>query len=161
MTERKEEYPTEDALQLCNSIRTCSNEYLDWLRKRPKDEIIDRFLGIIYSKFAYLPVVIGEETPPDVIDGIKVDSIKNILYRRTTKSTLLLIIQSESEKLGFWNQIQKPWTEKYISETKGIVEVLEIMAKSYEASGYGSYADELHKNIKVMKEQNKEYAIDW
>ncbi|MFA5366887.1 MAG: hypothetical protein WC333_03320 [Dehalococcoidia bacterium] len=160
-TERKEEYPTEDALLLCNSIRTCNNEYLDCLRERPKNEIVEKFLGIIHSKWSYLPIVVGEETPPEEIDGVKFDSLKNTLLRRMTKYTLMLIVTSESKKLGVWSQIQKPWTEKYISEIKGLVEACEILAKSYEVSGHKTQAGDLRNKIKSLKEANKEYKIAW
>ena len=88
-TERQEEYPTKDALLMCNSIRVGKlNEYLEWLEKRPKKEIIDKFLGIIYSKNSWIPILFQEETPPVVIDGISVDSIQNRVARIMTNCFL-------------------------------------------------------------------------
>jgi len=161
-TERQEEYPTKDALLMCNLIGVGKlNNYLEWLGKRPKKEIIDKFLGIIYSKDSWLPILFQEETPPVVIDGISVDALQNRVARRMTKITLLLIVKSESEKLGIWDQIQPQWTEKYIQETKNQVQVMEAIAKQCEDTGQESKAVDIRKKIEDMKEANKEYVIDW
>lgn len=161
-TERQEEYPTKDALLMCNSIRVGKlNEYLEWLEKRPKKEIIDKFLGIIYSKNSWIPILFQEETPPVVIDGISVDSIQNRVARIMTKITLLLLVKDESKKLGIWNQLQPQWTEKYILETKTQVQVMEAIAKQCENTGQESKAVDIRKRIEDLKEANKEYAFDW
>lgn len=161
-TEHQEEYPTKDALLMCNSIRVGKlNEYLEWLEKRPKKEIIDKFLGIIYSKNSWLPILFQEETPPVVIDGISVDSIQNRVARIMTKITLLLLVKDESKKLGIWSQLQPQWTEKYILETKTQVQVMEAIAKQCENTGQESKVVDIRKRIEDLKEANKEYAIDW
>ena len=161
-TERQEEYPTKDALLICNLIRVGKlNEYLEWLEKRPKKEIINKFLGIIYSKNSWLPVLFQEETSPVVIDGISFDSLQNRIARITTKITLLLLVHDESKKLGVWNQLQPQWTEKYILENKILVRIEETIAKQLEDTGQGSKAADLRKGIEHIKEANKQYAIDW
>jgi len=160
--EHQEEYPTKDALLMCNSIRVGKlNEYLGWLEKRPKKEIINKFLGIIYSKSSWLPIVCAEEKPPVVIDGISFDAIQNVEARRMTKITLLLLIENESKKLGIWNQLQPQWTEKYILEAKNLVQVMEAIAEQCENTGQESMVADIRKNIEGFKETNKEYAIDW
>jgi hypothetical protein len=108
----------------------------EWLEKRPKKEIISKFLGIIYSKNSWLPIVFQEETPPVVIDGISFDSIQNRVARIMTKISLLLPVESESKKLGIWNQLQPQWTEKYILETKILVRIEEAIAKQLDEKGY-------------------------
>lgn len=161
-TERQEEYPTKDALLMCNSIRVGKlKEYLEWLEKRPQKEIINKFLGIIYSKWSWLPIVCAEETPPVVIDGVSFDSIQNTQARRMTKITLLLLVKDESKKLGIWNEIQPQWTEKYILENKALVQVMEAIAKQCENTGQESKVADIRKGIEGVKEANKEYTIDW
>ena len=160
--ERQEEYPTKDALLMCNLIRVGKlNEYLEWLEKRPEKEVINKFLGIVYSKSSWLPIVFAEEKPPVVIDGISFDPIQNTCARRTVKISLLLIVKDESKKLGIWNEIQPQWTEKYILETKTQVQVMEAIAKQCDDTKQESIAVNLRKGIKNIKETNKEYAIDW
>ncbi len=161
-TERQEEYPSKDALLMCNLIKVGKlKDYLEWLEKRPKEEIVNKFLGIIYSKDSWLPVLFQEETPPVVIDGIRVDSIENRVARRLAKITLLLIVKNESKKLGIWNQIQPQWIEKYIEQIKGQVQIMEATAKRCEDTGQESEAVDIRKKIEDLKEANKEYAIDW
>ena len=160
-TERQGEF-NQDAVIMCNSIRTGKlSECMEWLEQRPNDEIIDKFLGIIYSKWAFLPIVCAEETPPVLIDGVKFDSIKNISARIMTKITLLLVIGDESKKLGIWDQIQIPWTEKYVSAIKEQVRVSETIVKGWENSGHDSEAADLRQHIKAWKESNKEFVTDW
>lgn len=161
-TERQEEYPTKDAFLMCNAIRIGKNkDYLEWLEKRPKKEIINKFLGIVYSKNSWLPVLFQEETPPVKVEGISFDSIQNRAARIFTKITLLLLVKDESEKLGIWNQIQPQWTEKYIRETKGQVQLMEAIAKQCVETGQESKAADIRNGIKKLKESNKAYAIDW
>jgi hypothetical protein len=161
-TERQEEYPTKDALLMCNLIRVDKlKEYLEWLEKRPKKEIINKFLGIIYSKSSWLPICFAEEKPTVVIDGISFDPIENVAARRVTKISLLLLVADESKKLGIWNQLQPQWTEKYILETKTYVQEMEAIAKGCENAGHESMAADIRKKIKGIKETNKNYAIDW
>ena len=147
---------------MCNSIRVGKlNEYLEWLEKRPQKEIINKFLGIIYSKSSSLPILFTEENTPVVIDGISFDPIQNTVARRAVKISLLLIVKDESNKLGIWNQLQPQWTEKYILENKTQVQVMEAIVKQCEDTGQESVATNLRKGIKGIKEANKEYAIDW
>jgi hypothetical protein len=161
-TERQEEYPTKDVFLMCNLIRVGKlNEYLEWLEKRPKKEIINKFLDIIYSKNSWFPIAFQEETPPVVIDGISFDSIQNRVGRIMTKISLLLLVHDESKKLGIWNQLQPQWTEKYILEAKILVRIEEGIAKQLEDTGQGSRAADLRKHIEGIKESNKKYAIDW
>ncbi len=161
-TERQEEYPNKDALLMCNLIGVGKlKDYLEWLEKRPKKEIVNKFLGIIYSKDSWLPVLFQEETPPVVIDGVRFDSIQNRVARKTVKITLLLMVKAESKKLGIWNQIQPQWTEKYIQQIKTLVQIMEETAKKCEDTGQESEAVDTRKKIEDLKETNKEYAIDW
>ena len=161
-TKRREEYPTEDAILMCNAIRVGKlDEYLEWLEQRPKKEIIEKFLSIINSKSSFLPIVAAEEKPPVLIDGISCDPIENVEARRMTKITLLLLVENESKKLGIWNQLQPQWTEKYILEAKTLVQVMEAIVKQYENNGQESIAADLRRKIEGMKEANKEYSIDW
>ena len=150
----------------CTLIRVGRlGEYLEWLEKRPKKEIINRFLGIINTKDSWLPIVFQEETPPEVIDGVSVDSMQNIIGRITTKISLLLLVHDESKKLGIWNQLQPQWTEKYILENMILVRIEEGIAKQLEDTGQGSRAADLRKGIKRIKEAAKELTgnqeIDW
>jgi hypothetical protein len=46
-----------------------------------------------------------------------------------TKVVLLLLVESESKKMGVWNQLEPPWTEKYILETKKYVQIIEKIIK--------------------------------
>ena len=78
-----------------------------------------------------------------------------------TKITLLLLLGDESKKIGIWDQIQQPWTEKYILETKTMVQVTEAMAKQFENSGQIDTAAQLRKLIEGVKEANKKYRIEW
>ena len=152
----------DEAKGWCTLIRVGRlDEYLKWLEKRPKEEIINRFVGIINTKSSYLPICFAEETPPVVIDGVSFDSIQNNQNKRMTKITLLLLVKSESPKLGIWNQLQPQWTEKYILETKTYVQVMEEMAKQCDNTGQETKAVDIRKKIKGVKETNKEYAIDW
>jgi len=146
----------------CTLIRAGRlGEYLKWLEKRPKEEIINRFFGIINTKSSHLPICFAEEQPPVVIDGVSVDPIQNTQARRMTKITLLLLVKSECEKLGVWNKIQPQWTEQFIQENKSVVQVMEALAKQCEDTGQESKAVEIRKKIEDLKEKNKEYTIDW
>lgn len=152
----------DEAVGWCTLIRAGRlGEYLRWLEKRPKEEIINRFLGIINTKSSHLPICFAEEQPPVVIDGVSVDPIQNRQARRMTKIALLLLVESESEKLGIWNRIQPQWKEQFIQENKSMVQIMEALAKQCEDSGQGSKAVEIRKKIEDWKETNKEYAIDW
>ena len=152
----------DEALGWCNLIRAGRlGEYLKWLEKRPKDEIINRFLGIINTKDSWLPILFQEETPPEVIDGIRVDSIQNRIGRRLTKITLLLMVKDESHKLGIWNQLSPQWLEEYLQQIKAEVQIMEATAKQCENTGQESKAADIRKKIEDLKETNKEYAIDW
>lgn len=161
-TERQEEYPTEDAILMCKLITVGKvKEYLDWLEKRPKNEVITRLLGIIYSKWAFLPILFQEEQPPTIIDGISFDPMPNLIGRRITKNTLLLLVRDESQKLGVWREVEPRWTEQYKQVTKSIVQDMEAIAKGLENEGQEATAADLRKNIQGIKETNKEHLIDW
>ncbi len=152
----------DEATGWCTLIRVGRlGEYLKWLEKRPKEEIINRFSGIINTKSSHLPICFAEEQPPVIIDGVSVDPIQNTQARRMTKISLLLLVQSESEKLGIWNEMQPQWTEKYIQENKSMVQVMEAIAKQCEDTGQESTAADIRKSIQGVKETNKKYAIDW
>jgi hypothetical protein len=152
----------DEAVGWCNLIRTGRlDEYLKWLEKRPKEEIINRFVGIMNTKFSYLPICFAEEQPPVVIDGVRVDPIANLQARRMTKITLLLLVKSESGKLGIWSKIQPQWTEKYTEESKSVVQVMEAIAKGYEDGGQEGKALDIRKKIEDLRKTNKELGIDW
>jgi len=152
----------DEAVGWCNLIRAGRlGEYLKWLEKRPEEEILNRFLGIINTKGSILPICFGEENPPLVINGIRVDPIENTQARRVTKITLLLIVKSECEKLGIWNKIQPQWTEEFIQENKSVVQIWEALAKRCEDNGQESEAADIRKKIDDIKEKNNEYGIDW
>jgi hypothetical protein len=154
--------PTPEAMRICDAVRSGNIEkYLELLRKMPEKKIIGKFLGIIYSKSSRLPVLGEEEKPCVVIEGTSFDPIQNVLARMMTKTTLLLIIESESKKLGIWNCIQSPWMEKYIFETKMYVQIIEAIAKQCENDGQQDKSSELRNSIKLIKEANTQYAIDW
>jgi hypothetical protein len=95
------------------------------------------------------------------IDGTSFDPIPNIQARMMTKITMLLLIERESQKLGIWHQLQQQWIEKYIMDTKMYVRILEAIAKQCENYGQKDKAAELFKSIKLIKEANIQYAIDW
>jgi hypothetical protein len=161
-TDESERQREDEAEGWCTLIRAGRlGEYLKWLEKRPKEEIINRFLGIINTKSSHLSICFAEEQPPLVIDGVSVDSTHNTQARRMTKITLLLLVHDESKNLGIWNQIEPQWTEKYIQENKSMVQVMEAIAKQHEDTGQESKAAEIRKNIQDVKESNKKYAIDW
>jgi len=160
--EHKEEYSNEDAVAMCNSIRFGKLDgYLKQLEKGTKQDIINRFLGIIYAKSSFLPIVGAAERPPITVDGISVDPIQNSQARRMTKITLLLLLGDESKKIGIWDQIEQVWTENYILEIKTMVQVTEAIAKQLENSGEIDRAADLRKGIIGMKEANKKYNIEW
>jgi hypothetical protein len=156
-TNKAERQREDEAKGWCTLIRVGRlGEYLEWLEKRPKKEIINRFLGIINTKDSWLPILFQEETPPVVIDGISVDSMQNRVARIMTKITLLLLVRDESKKLGIWNQIQPQWTEEYILENKTQVEIMEGIAKQLEDTGQESRAADLRKATERIKEIVKE-----
>jgi len=157
-----EKRPTREVLQMCNSIRLGKlNEYWGKLEKIPKEKIIGKFLGIIGSKSSRLPIVFDEEMPTVVIAGISFDQIQNVQARMITKITLLLLVESESQKLGIWNQLRLQWTEKYIQEIKAYVQIIEAMIKQCENSKQEDKVEDLRNSIKLIKETNQQYRIDW
>jgi hypothetical protein len=157
-----EKRPTQDTLQMCNAIRSGKlKEYLGELEKRPKKKITSKFLGIIYSKTVGLPILFDEEISTVIIDGISFDPIQNVQARMMTKITLLLTVESESKKLGIWNQLQPRWTEKYIMETKAYVQIIDAIVKHCENTRQEDKVIDLRNSIKLIKEVNQQYAIDW
>jgi hypothetical protein len=78
-----------------------------------------------------------------------------------TKITLLLLVEREAQKFGVWNQLQQPWTQKYILETKTYVQILEAIVKQCENSGQKDKVLSINNGIKLIKEANRQYAINW
>ena len=154
--------PTKDALSICKALKTGKiTEYFERLEKRPQKKIIRIFLGIIHSKSSGLPILCDEEMPIVKIDGISFDPIPNIQARMMTKITLLLLIESESQKLGIWNQIGPQWVEKYAVEIKTYVQLLETLIQQCENSARADKIPELRHSIELIKDSNRQYAIDW
>ena len=97
--------PTRDALLMCKSIKSGKiKEYLGWLEKLPEKKVIDKFSGIIYSESTGLPILQDQELPPVKLEGVSFDPIQNIQAKMMTKVTLLLVVESESKKLGIWHE---------------------------------------------------------
>ena len=154
--------PTKDALSICKALKTGKiTEYFEWLERRPKNEIIRIFQGIITSSSSGLPILCEEEMPSVIIDGITFDPIQNTQARMMTKITLLLLVEREAQKFGVWNQLQQPWTQKYILETKTYVQILEAIVKQCENSGQKDKVLSINNGIKLIKEANRQYAINW
>lgn len=135
-------------------------EYLKWLEKRPRDEIVNRFFGIINSKGSVLPICFAEEKPPVVVDGVRIDPIENTQARRATKVALLLIVKSECEKLGIWSMIQPQWTEAFMQENESVVQIWEALAKRCENNGRESEAVDIRKKIEDLRKTYKQHGID-
>src|SRR5208283_1279098 len=93
------------------------------LEKLPEKKVIDKYLGIICSESTGLPILQDQELPPVKLEGVSFDPIQNIQARMMTKVALLLLVESESKKMGVWNQLQPYWTENYILETKRYVQI--------------------------------------
>lgn len=160
--QRPDKRPTKDAFLMCNALKQGKLDgYLGQISELPKKKIIKKFLGIICSKSNNLPFLNDDEMPSVIIENISFDPIQNVQGRMMTKITLLLIIERESKKLGIWNQLQQIWTQKYILETKTYVRILEAIAKQCENSGQKYKAMELFNSIKLIKEANMQYSIDW
>lgn len=160
-TSEAERQREDEAVGWCTLIKVGRlGEYLGWLEKRPKEEIANRFLGIINTKSSYLPICFAEERPPVIIDGMSVDPTENTQARRVTKITLLLIVKQESEKLDIWKKIQPEWTKEFIQESKALVQVMEALAKHCEDSGQEEKAIDIRRTIEHIKETDKKYGID-
>jgi hypothetical protein len=154
--------PTRDALLMCKSIKSGKiKEYLGWLEKLPEKKVIDKFSGIIYSESTGLPILQDQELPPVKLEGVSFDPIQNIQAKMMTKVTLLLVVESESKKLGIWHEIQSLWTEKYTQETKRYVQIIEMIAKQCENTRQRDKVEDLRKSINLIKEANTQYSIDW
>jgi hypothetical protein len=154
--------PTHDALLMCNALKQGKlDAYLGPISELPKKKIIKKFLGIICSKSNNLPFLNDDEMPSIIIENISFDPIQNVQGRMMTKITLLLIIERESKKLGIWNQLQQIWTQKYILETKTYVQILEAIVKQCENSDQKDKALSISNSIKLIKEANVQYTIDW
>ena len=154
--------PTHDALLMCNALKQGKlDAYLGPISELPKKKIIKKFLGIICSKSNNLPFLNDDEMPSIIIENISFDPIQNVQGRMMTKITLLLIIERESKKLGVWNQLQQIWTQKYILETKTYVQILEAIVKQCENSDQKDKALSISNSIKLIKEANVQYTIDW
>ncbi len=161
-TEMREQSPTQDALAMCRALKYGKfSDYLVWLEQKPEKKIISKFRGIINSKSAGLPILDDEERPAVVLDGISFNPIQNIQGRMMTKITLLLLVETESRKLGFWSELQSQWMAQYIRETKRYVQILEAIAKQCENSGAENKASELQSSINLIKDNNRQYAIQW
>ena len=160
--QRPDKRPTKDSLLMCRALKADKvREYLESLEKEPKKKIVRIFLGIIYSKSAKLPILCDKEMPFVKIADISFDPILNVQARMMTKIALLLLIESESKKLGIWNQLQQKWTEKYIIETKMYVRILDAIIKQCENTGQKDKVVDLRKTVKLIKEANVQYTIDW
>jgi hypothetical protein len=156
-----ERSPTPDALLMCNAIKSGKiKEYLVLLEEAPKKKIIGKFLGILYSKTSALPIVFDAEMPGVTIKRIYFERVQNVQARIITKITLLLI-ESESKKLGIWNQIQRPWINKYTLEIKMYLKIVDAMIKQCENSGQDDKAEGLRNSIDAIKKTNHQYHIDW
>ena len=157
-----EKPPTQDALAMCRALRYGKfPEYLAWLEQKPEKKIINKFCGIINSKSTGLPILDDEEMPPVSVGGVSFSPIQNIQAKMMTKITLLLLVESESRKLGIWSELQAQWTAQYIRETKRYVQILEAIAKQCEKTGEENKAKELQNSINLIKDANKQYAIQW
>ena len=147
---------------ICNALKQGKLDgCLRQLSDLPKKKIIKKFLGIICLKSNNLPFLSDDEMPCVRIAGTRFDPIQNVQARIMTKITLLLIIESESKKLSIWNQLQQIWTQKYILETKTYVQILEAIVKQCENSDQKDKALSISNSIKLIKEANTQYAIDW
>jgi len=157
-----EKPPTQDALAMCRVLKSGKlPEYMAWLEQKPEKKIINKFCGIINSKSTGLPILDDEEMPPVEVGGVSFSPIQNIQAKMMTKITLLLLVESESRKLGIWSELQAQWTAQYIRETKRYVQILEAIAKQCEKTGEENKAKELQKSIILIKDANKQYAIQW
>ena len=157
-----EKPPTQDALAMCRVLKSGKlPEYMLWLEQKPEKKIINKFCGIINSKSTGLPILDDEEMPPVEVGGVSFSPIQNIQAKMMTKITLLLLVESESRKLGIWSELQAQWTARYIRETKRYVQILEAIAKQCEKTGEENKAKELQNSINLIKDANKQYAIQW
>ena len=157
-----EKPPTQDALAMCRALKSGKfPEYMLWLEQKPEKKIINKFCGIINSKSTGLPILDDEEMPPVAVGGYSYTPIQNIQARMMTKITLLLLVESESRKLGIWSELQAQWTARYIRETKRYVQILEAIVKQCEKAGEGNKVKELQNSINLIKDANKQYAIQW
>jgi hypothetical protein len=157
-----EKPPTQDALAMCRVLKSGKlPEYMLWLEQKPEKKIINKFCGIINSKSTGLPILDDEEMPPVEVGGVSFSPIQNIQAKMMTKITLLLLVESESRKLGIWSELQAQWTAQYIRETKRYVQILEAIAKQCENAGEENKAKELQNSINLIKDANKQYAIQW
>jgi hypothetical protein len=159
---RPDKAPTPEALLMCRALKDDNvKEYLESAEKKPEKKLIRIFSGIIDSSSAGLPILYDKELPPVIIAAVSFDPIQNVQARMMTKITLLLLIESESKKLGIWNQLQQKWTEKYVMETRKFVQLLEAIIKQCENSGRTDQATSLRNSIKLIKESNEQFAIKW
>ena len=157
-----EKPPTQDALAMCRVLKSGKlPEYMAWLEQKPEKKIINKFCGIINSKSTGLPILDDEEMPPVEVGGVSFSPIQNIQAKMMTKITLLLLVESESRKLGIWSELQSQWTAQYIRETKRYVQILEAIVKQCEKAGEGNKVKELQNSINLIKDANKQYAIQW
>ena len=157
-----ERHPTRDALLMCKSIKSGKiKEYLAGLEKLPEKKVIDKFLGIICSESSGLPILQEEVLRPVKLKGMSFDPIQNIQARMMTKVSLLLLVESESKKMEIWNQLHQYWTEKYVLETKRYVQIIEKIIKQCENTPEENKIADLRKSIKLIKEANTQYSIDW
>jgi hypothetical protein len=158
---RPDKAPTLEALLMCRALKVDKlKEYLESLEKKPKKKIIRIFSGIIDSSSAGLPILYDQELPPVIIAAVSFDPIQNVQARMMTKITLLLI-ESKSKKLDIWNPLQQAWTKKYIIETKMYVRILDAIIKQCENTGQKDKVVDLRKTVKLIKEANVQYTIDW
>ena len=98
---------------------------------------------------------------PVKICGTSLEPVQNIQARMLTKITLLLLIESESKKLGIWHELHPRWLEKYQMEVKTYVRILEGIIRQCENSAYAGKVPELRHSIELIKDSNRQYAINW
>jgi hypothetical protein len=154
--------PGHDALLLCNALKTGTlNEYFAWLENRPAQEISAVFLGIIDAKSSGLPIICEEEIASVQICGVSLEPVQNIQARMLTKITLLLLVESESQKLGIWHELIPRWLEKYQMEVKSYVRILEGIIQQCENSAHADKVPQLRHSIELIKDANRQYAINW
>jgi hypothetical protein len=160
--QRPDKRPSKDSLLMCRALKADKlKEYLESLEKKPKKKLIRIFSGIIDSSSTGLPILYDKEMPSVIIAAVSFAPIQNVQARMMTKITLLLLIESKSKKLDIWNPLQQAWTKKYIIETKMYVRILDAIIKQCDNTGQKDKVVDLRKTVKLIKEANVQYTIDW
>jgi hypothetical protein len=154
--------PTHEALLMCKAIKAgTAGDYLMQLEKMPHKKIVRIFLMIIYSKSAGLPILFDEELPAKIINGTTFDPVQNIQARMMTKIHLLCLVESESKKLGIWNEIHTQWADEYSREIREYVQIIEAIIRQCESTSHHNKIPELRHCIELIKASNRQHAINW